>query len=269
MANQINQKEEWRENEQDTGHSKKLPIKKIMKASKSICKIIYKKEEINDEIFATGFFIYIIEENKRLECLFTNNHVIDENLINTKSIIKIQINDNNQYQIKLDDSIRYIKYYKSPIDVTIIEIINSDIFRKDIDFLYYDLNYDFGYEQYLNMDIFTVQHPLGGEAEYACGKIIKIFNTFEFEHSIDTDYGSSGSPIILNESLKVIGIHKQRNIINNYNIGTFIGEIFKYKKKEKNEINQNSGQKLKTTKDEEILYKEFNINFQKLTKIIL
>ena len=81
------------------------------------------------------------------------------------------------------------------------------------------------------MDIFSIQHPLGGEAEYACGKIIKIFNNFEFEHTVDTDHGSSGSPIILNESLKVIGIHKQSNTLNNNNIGTFIGEIFKEKDK--------------------------------------
>ena len=33
-------KEEWREDEQDAERSKKLPIKKIMKASKCICKII-------------------------------------------------------------------------------------------------------------------------------------------------------------------------------------------------------------------------------------
>ena len=53
---------------------------------------------------------------------------------------------------------------------------------------------------------------------------------------MDTDHGSSGSPIILNESLKVIGIHKQSNTLNNNNIGTFIGEIFK--EKDKKEIFQ-------------------------------
>ena len=235
MGQETYQKEEWREDEQDTKHSKKLPLKKIMKASKSICKIILELEKDN-KAFGTGFFMYIFKEGKKHECLVTNYHVINENLVNSKSIIEIQINNNNIHRIKLDDSNRYIKCFKKPIDITIIQIINSDKFKKDIDFLYYDLNYDFGYKQYLNMDIFSIQHPLGGEAEYACGKIIKIFNNFEFEHTVDTDHGSSGSPIILNESLKVIGIHKQSNTLNNNNIGTFIGEIFK--EKDKNEIFQ-------------------------------
>jgi len=234
MGQETYQKEEWREDEQDTKHSKKLQIKKIMKASKCICKIILGLEKYN-KAFGTGFFMYIFKEGKKHECLVTNYHVINENLVNSKSIIEIQIN-NNIHRIKLDDSNRYIKCFKKPIDITIIQIINSDKFKKDIDFLYYDLNYDFGYEQYLNMDIFSIQHPLGGEAEYACGKIIKIFNNFEFEHTVDTDHGSSGSPIILNESLKVIGIHKQSNTLNNNNIGTFIGEIFK--EKDKKEIFQ-------------------------------
>ena len=84
---------------------------------------------------------------------------------------------------------------------------------KGIYFLYYDLYYDFGYEQYLNTDIFILQHPLGGETEYAFGKITKIFNNFEFEHSIDTDSCSSCSSIIFRESLKVIGINISKEII--------------------------------------------------------
>lgn len=236
MKSSIIENEELKVDEQDTKHSKKISIKKIYKSSKSICKIIYIDQEKNTEAFATGFFMYIYKENKKYECLLTNNHVINEKFVNSKSIIKIEINNNSQYQIKLDDSNRFIKYFQRPIDITIIQIIDSDTFKKDIDFFYYDLNYIIGYEQYLNIDIFIIQHPLGGEAEYACGKITKIFNNFEFEHTVDTDFGSSGSPIILNESLKVIGIHKQRCKYNNYNIGTFIGEIFK--EEDKNETNE-------------------------------
>ena len=80
---------------------------------------------------------------------------------------------------------------------------------KGIYFLYYDL----GYEQYLNTDIFILKHPLGGETKYACGKITKIFNNFEYEHSIDTNSRSSCSPIIFRESLKVIGINISKEII--------------------------------------------------------
>ena len=67
----------------------------------------------------------------------------------------------------------------------------------------------YGYEEYLNQDVFILQHPLGEDVYSATGKIISI-NNFEFEHTVDTDKGSSGSPVLLYESSKVIGIHKKK-----------------------------------------------------------
>jgi hypothetical protein len=66
----------------------------------------------------------------------------------------------------------------------------------DILFLSYDLNYQYGYDKYLNADIFLLQHPLGRPTEFAPGKIAKV-EDFEFYHSAETDFGSSGSPVIL------------------------------------------------------------------------
>ena len=60
----------------------------------------------------------------------------------------------------------------------------------------------------------------------------------EFLHDISTDHGSSGSPVILDDTLEVIGIHKQGIPLNLYNKkigvnkGSFIGHILdkiKYK----------------------------------------
>ena len=45
------------------------------------------------------------------------------------------------------------------------------------------------------------------DIEVASGIVIEICNDFEFKHTIDTEYGSSGSPIIIPGFLKVIGIH--------------------------------------------------------------
>ena len=53
-------------------------------------------------------------------------------------------------------------------------------------------------------------------------------------HTIDTDNGSSGSPIILSNIEKVIGIHKKGDITNHINYGSFIGEIFNEVKNKKN-----------------------------------
>ena len=75
------------------------------------------------------------------------------------------------------------------------------------------------------MDVFTLQYPNGQDIYTASCNIKEIINKYEFKHNIDTDYGSSGSPIILFNTLKVIGIHKKYDLINKTNYGSFIGEI--------------------------------------------
>jgi len=135
-----------------------------------------------------------------------------------------------------------IKYFEDPKDITVIEIKNSDEIYKDIEFLNYDRNYINGYEIYNNVDVFSIQHPLGKSAACASGKIIKIYE-YEFDHNISTDNGSSGCPIILlNDNInliQVIGIHKNSDKIEKINGGTFIGEIFKELNNNFNKIKDN------------------------------
>ena len=60
--------------------------------------------------------------------------------------------------------------------------------------------------KYLEQDICIFQYPNGGELSFEKGEIISI-NDYEIEHAVSTDYGSSGSPILLLDNLKIIGIH--------------------------------------------------------------
>lgn len=165
-------------------------------------------------------------EGKELNCLITNYHNITQNLVDLKKEIIIQIENQKEIKIKLDKNQRFIKCIKKPIDITIMEIIDEDRIKDEVSFLWYDLNYSLGYDNYFESDIFILQHPSGGETHLGIGKIINI-EEFEFEHSIETEFGSSGSPVILISNNLVIGIHKQTNIKNNNGIGTFIGAIFK------------------------------------------
>ena len=123
---------------------------------------------------------------------------------------------------------------QKPKDITAIEIKESDEIYNDIKFLNYDFNYNqYGYEMYNEADVFSIEHPLGGDAVVASGKIFDICG-FEFNHCIPTDHGASGCPIILlNNNLNlllVIGIHKNSDG-KNINGGIFIGELI-------NEINK-------------------------------
>ena len=241
--------EEYGENERrdeiQIGDSKPVPMDIANKAMKSICKIIIKGIN-NNYISGSGFFMKI---SKSLKCLITNYHVIPPNIINQN--IELQLL--NEKKMKLDISNRYIQFLKEPKDTTIIQIKETDSIYKDIEFLGYDSNYkDNGYDIYKEIDVFTLQHPLGNGTSCASGIIKEInpvdyeidnkyFKLFEFAHNIPTEQGSSGCPIILLTKninlIQVIGIHKEGNYEENINYGTFIGEIIK--DINKNYINKN------------------------------
>ena len=164
----------------------------------------------------------INESNCSKKCPITDYHILSEELIYEN--IKVKLHNNKQKQIKLNK--RKIKFFDDLV-ITMIELKDSDGIIKYVDFLYYDLNYIQGYDQYKNIDIFTIQYPKD-EQEVASGKIVEILDNFEFKHTIAIERGSSGSPIILSTTIKVIGIHKRGDSFDKINYGTFIGEIFKY-----------------------------------------
>lgn len=193
------------EDEQDTGHAKKISLKIINTLSKSICKLIFE-----DGGKGTGFFMMIpSKKNEKFNFLITNFHNISDYDVNSHKNITIYIHNEKSQKIRLNNYERFIQCFDKPIDITIVQILDSDQIRKDIKFLNYDLNYLYGYNNYLKEDVLILQHPLGEDVNYAVGKIVSIDN-FEFEHTVDTDYGSSGSPVILVKNSMVIGIHKKK-----------------------------------------------------------
>ena len=210
------------EQESEKKKSNMISLDALNKVSKSVCKIIYRKG--NKKWTGTGFFMNIKYENQVLiNCLLTNYHTLDPHRCYTS--IQLQIGD-----IKKDFNIRkkkrYSKYYKGPIDIAMIEILEDDGLIENVDFLSYDLNYiEYGYHYYLNKEIFILQHPYGEEMHSANGKIIRI-KDYEFEHNAGSCKGSSGSPVILIENNCVIGIHKGMKKYSENRIGTFIGKLF-------------------------------------------
>ena len=218
-----------RKNEAMHGHPP-IPTKSIIEAMKSICKISYYYD--NKTTFGTGFFM---KYSDSLKLLITNYHIIFPDLINNN--IQIEIWNNKKMTFNLKG--RYNRFLKLPKDITAIEIKATDEIYKDIQFLSYDLNYyHSGYNIYKDKYIFSIEHPLGQEAAAASGKIINIYD-FQFDHDIDTDNGSSGSPIILLNLMMVIGIHKNTDSYK-VNGGTFIGEIINEIKSNQPKKNQNT-----------------------------
>ena len=213
-------------------HAGSVPVENINLSSECICKIVIDLKDLKDKVLATGFFIDIYPSFK---CLITNFHVISQDMVNSNTVIKILDHKGLEERLKLNKDDRYIKCFDRPIDITVIQIKMSDKINKKFKSLTPDLNYQYGYQIYNHEDIFMLQYPLGGQLKSASGKITdfdKIF-THNFYHNIDTDEGSSGSPIILNSNFKVIGVHvgapEDKDISENY--ATFLGSIF-------NEINK-------------------------------
>ena len=133
--------------------------------------------------------------------------------------------------MKLNFNNRKYKFFGRDKDITLIELKVSDEIYKYIDFLDYDIKFiNYGYKIYKDEDVFTIEHPIGSDSSCGSGKILKVEN-WEFEHTIPTEEGSSGCPILLlrNDinSVKVIGIHKSFNICEKIKYGTFIGETIK------------------------------------------
>ena len=62
-------------------------------------------------------------------------------------------------------------------------------------------------EEYKDEQIFSFQYPSGENLQYSNGKILKKKDKY-FLYSLDTKKGSSGSPLILINNLKLIGLHK-------------------------------------------------------------
>ena len=187
----------------------------------SICKIIFFNK------VGTGFFIKLYKANKPIFLLMTNEHIIEKEMIENKQEIEVDY-DNQKKRIKiiLDKNERFIESYneKLNIDCTIVEILKKDNVNEDF-FLLPNINYNINnYDELKDKKIYVVQFPEGKYLSHSKGKLTYI-DKYEFTHKAGTKGGSSGSPIFLANTTRVIGIHKSgvKSLQENY--GDFIFPI--------------------------------------------
>lgn len=181
-----------------------------------ICRIIS-----NNGIKGTGFFCRIPYNDKLLPVLITNYHVLNDNIYKKNAKIELTLNDGKKAIILNLDNSR-IKFTNQDLDVTIIEIkSNLDKINHFLD-IDENINTDLEY-LYNNKSIYLLHYPKGTLANVSYGLSNKIINN-NFNHFCNTEEGSSGAPILLLDSFKVIGIHKgvPKNQNFNFNVGTFI-----------------------------------------------
>ena len=198
-----------------------------------------------DNIQGTGFFTKIPfpDLNNMLPVLITNNHIINEELLNAndeKIIIRIK-QDNFFKTLNLNNR---IKYSREDYDITIIEIKDEDeiINYLDLDDIIIDdiLKNNNANVEYIDKTIYIIHYPKS-ELSVSYGVLSNIdeLKKFDLIHSCSTEPGSSGSPIF-NLKNKVLGYHKDGLSSNNNNLGAFLNYPLKEFIKFKSKIIQNN-----------------------------
>ena len=207
------------------GNSRPIDAEKLFDilefAKKCMCKIKYLKKGITP--VGSGFFCQLnIEEinfiNRKF--LMTNNHVINLKYLQNNNELYFENNKEN-YVLNLKN-----RYYftNKKYDFTIIEIKDSDNI-KNISFyeLFENIMNINSKINFINHDVFIPQFPNGGNLSIAFGAIKNI--NFIIHHTVSTEYGSSGSPILSLDNYRLIGLHNQRDSDLNENKGIFFKDI--------------------------------------------
>ena len=202
------------------GHGKPITFLKLreleQKSINSTCKIFF-----NGQIGSGFFFKQNISTiqyyNKYF--LMSCNHIIDSNLLN-KKFLRIKYKEKE----KIINLKNRIIHTNTNLDYTIIQILKNDFTNDEInDFFEIDELIIENKNEYLGKDICIVQYPHGGELSFDQG-IIGSFKNDKIQHLVSTEKGSSGSPILLKDNFKIIGIHKGGKEGKN-NLGIFMRYI--------------------------------------------
>ena len=200
-----------------------LPIeqkKRILKNIKnqkesSICVVKYGIK------IGTGFLCLISYLDKKLNVLITCNHVIDFKQGNK---IKLEFREKNKEK-KLEINNDRKIYTDIKFDITIIEIKKEDDFENNFleidDGLFKAENLE---EIYLKEIIYVIHYPQGLFSSCSYGEIKNIDNNNKISHNCSTVEGSSGSPILILENNKVLGIHCRYNGNEKWNEGFILKE---------------------------------------------
>ena len=190
-------------------------MKRYFEKEDAVCKLITGN--------GTGFFCKFTVNGRTMKGLFTNNHVLKEDLIKENSIIELKHNDEIK-EIKITSN--RFKYTNVKLDYTCIEIFDNEDYNN-----YFEIDDNINCQnpniQYGNKLGAIYQFP--NEKDLSCGEgliegIKNANNTNIIIHKITTDFGSSGSPIFLSDNLKVIGIHCRRKD-KDTNIGIYFKNI--------------------------------------------
>ena len=154
----------------------------------------------------TGFVCNI----SNIKAFITNNHILNQEFLDNEKKLIIYNYKDEKKEINLDLD-RY-KYTNEELDFTVIEIIKEDNIK---DYLEIDESIDS--TDYKNKKICSLQYEDGVKLQYLHGECLGLKDNYLL-YSEGKLGKSSGSPIILIDNKKIIGLHKE-GYNDNKNIG--------------------------------------------------
>ena len=187
------------------------------KGKKSTCYII---NEENGEI-GTGFFCKIQYCGEKIKVLFINYHFLNYDSIKNGKKIKIFYQDQEKI-IEITDKRKF--WTNTQYDFTCIEILNSDNIED-----FFQIEEFKNENNYNNEDIAIIQYSNEKKMKINTNYLYKIKDNYKILHSVKTEKGCFGSPIILLlRDFKIIGIHKTYSKKEKINLGIYMKYIIEY-----------------------------------------
>ena len=184
---------------------------------KCLCQIILK------DMKGTGFFCKFSVPNKNtyVNALITNNHIINENVLQEGIPINIGIDNNREQRIINIKNDRKV-YTNRESDITIIQINEKDGITN-----FLELDEDINNPFILNKTNIYFLYYLGNEykSRVSFGILQNIEeNVNRILHDCSSDMGSAGGPLLSSKTHKVIGIHIGSMRSRKFNIGSLLNQ---------------------------------------------
>lgn len=224
---------------------------KIILTQLENCTIKIYKTKGNHNTNGSGFFCKFPYKNELIKALITNYHIIGEEKLFPGNIIKYSFSNNIIKRIKINSRIIFTD---KDLDITIIEIKDSDGINNFLEIDEEIIQNKEDLDIYENFGIYALHYP--NDKVLVSYGMTKSFNDKFFLHNCNTEKGSSGCPILLLKSNKVIGIHRGAFKNNNTKKATLIEYViseFCQKAKIINKISKVNTNYYKNAKTEEII----------------
>jgi hypothetical protein len=208
---------------------------------------------------ATGFFCKIPYPNDftLLPVLISNSEILNEQNTQLNNTIKLTFDDDKKSEsyFVIDSSRKVLIDYS--LGISVIEIKEKDVIDK-----FLDIDDNINNENYINIykrrpNIYTLYFSNDEKSIYS-GGLLKEISDQKIQYSFKPFFCSSGAPILLLSSFKLIGILSKTKGQNNkdYNEGIFIRVIIEEFKKNF-PTNKNNAFILEDNKDNRVIIGQF------------